>query len=316
MEKKITSILKENNLYDENKMIDISNCSKLDEFFDSYKYNPTSKQHIPSNVIRDDTGKILLNEIPFIVSNQSILDKEDLKWIILNNGTRLLIKERDYSEYQIYNELEIVIMYFLKSLNISCANYDIAILDDKEVLITPSFLSHNEKIITFDNPYNIKEFYEFLKQYGMQIHYLKTIFSGKMYGDVDRFPRNFGRIDGINKKGKIVHRNCPLFDNAEKNAILKREKPYLNNVYVDNQENFKTDVIFSYLLTYEEIMSWVKTTVSKVNLDQIIEKIKTDKNIIISSKAYSKINNFFKDSEAIINDELKSKGQSFKIKLT
>lgn len=316
MEKRITNVLTNNNLYDEKKKVDIKCCNKVDEFFETYKYNGSSKQHFPKNIARDDTGKILLNEIPFIVSNQSVLDKEDLKWIILNNGTRLLIKQRDYSQYEIYNELEIIIMYFLKSINISCANYDIGLLDGKEVLITPSFLTPNEKIVTFDNPYNIKEFYEFLKQYNMQIHYLKTIFSGKMYGDVDRFPRNFGRIDGINKKGKIVHRNCPLFDNAEKNAILKREEPYLNNVYIDSEENFKADVIFNYLLTYEEIMNWVKTTICKVNLDQIIEKIKVDKNIIISNEAYSKINSFFKDRESIINDELKIKGQSYRIKLT
>ena len=39
----------------------------------------------------DKEGRIILEEIPFIVSN---LEDENINWLLLNNGTKLLLKKR------------------------------------------------------------------------------------------------------------------------------------------------------------------------------------------------------------------------------
>ena len=97
MDDKIKTILKANHLFDENnnrESFDVS-FNRLDEFYDTYKQNHTNKQSIPE-VKRDKNGRIILEEIPFVVSN---LEKENINWLLLNNGTKLLLKKnRDTNE--------------------------------------------------------------------------------------------------------------------------------------------------------------------------------------------------------------------------
>ena len=97
MDDKIKTILKANHLYDkDNKKLEDFNIThnKLDEFYDTYKQNHTNKQSIPE-VKRDKEGRIILEEIPFIVSNTKELY---INWLLLNNGTKLLIKENRLKE--------------------------------------------------------------------------------------------------------------------------------------------------------------------------------------------------------------------------
>ena len=97
MDDKIKTILKANHLYDkDNKKLENFNIThnKLDEFYDTYKQNHTNKQSIPE-VKRDKEGRIILEEIPFIVSN---LEDENINWLLLNNGTKLLLKKNRLKE--------------------------------------------------------------------------------------------------------------------------------------------------------------------------------------------------------------------------
>lgn len=122
---------------------------------------------------------------------------------------------------------------------------------------------------------------------------------------VMQIARNFGIIKNNNE-----YKNAILFDNGE--VSLQRTSdsfPYINN---DNSMDF----IINYLLNYEVIVNWLKTDLKKYNLYSCTNKIEKKKKMYIPSYIYRKFETFFKDSEDIINDELKSKGINLKIKLT
>lgn len=261
MDDKIKTILKANHLFDENnnrESFDVS-FNRLDEFYDTYKQNHTNKQSIPE-VKRDKNGRIILEEIPFIVSN---LEKENINWLLLNNGTKLLLKKnRDTNE----NDFEVLISYFLKQLDIKHAKYDVATFNGKEYLVTPSFLRNKEKVnLPFDECPNIIEGYNKMKKGGT--------------------------------------------------FILVREEKYGFFPFLSNQITSCQD-IFSYLLEYEEIMNFTNKQLRKSNIYKALCEIEKEKNIIMNNDCYNEIQNFFKDSEYLINSVLKDKGKAFSIKLT
>lgn len=183
MEEKIRQILMENNLYN-NYSLNANLGNQLETFFETYKMNPTNKQRIPENSLRDNEGRIILDYISFVSSNvfEKTYKKENI-WLVLNNGTKLLIKaNREHK----YNELELLIMYFFKSLDMSCANYDIATYKGVEYLGVTSFLKKEEEItIPFSNTPKITDAYEQLKSYGSQLHFLKTCFVDRIIGNID-----------------------------------------------------------------------------------------------------------------------------------
>lgn len=312
MDDKIKTILKANHLFDENnnrESFDIK-FNKLDEFYDTYKQNHTNKQSIPE-VKRDKNGRIILEEIPFVVSN---LEDPHNNWLLLNNGTKLLVKKnRDRNE----NDFEVLISYFLKQLDIKHARYDIATFNGKEYLVTPSFLRNKEKVILpFDECPSIIEGYNKMKKYGGESFFLKTCFIDRIYGNIDRFPNNFGIIAGGMVNGrKAQARLCPLYDNATKNSILVREEKYGFFPFLSNQIISCKDM-FSYLLDYEQIISFAKGPLKRANIYKAMEEVQKEKNIIMNNEYFSEIQHFFKDSEYLINGALKDKGTAFSIKLT
>lgn len=313
MDDKIKVILKANHLFDrDNKTIqnfDIG-YNKLNEFYDTYKQNHTNKQPIPE-VKRDKEGRIILDEIPFIVSNT-----EDLyiSWLLLNNGTKLLVKGHRLKEE---NDFEVLMSYFLKQLDMRHARYDVATFKDEEYLVSPSFLKNKEKIILpFDKCPNIIEGYDKMKNYGGESFFLKTCFVDRIYGNIDRFPKNFGIITGGMVNGRNAQaRLCPLYDNAAKNSVLVREEKYGFFPYIDNEITSCKDM-FSYLLEYEEIMNFTGKQLRRSNIYKALCEMQKDKKIAMDNDYYNKIQNFFKDSEYLINGALKDKGASFSIKLT
>lgn len=316
MDEIIKKILIQNKLYEENKKI-INNHNKLDEFLNTYKFNLESKHKIPKDTTRDNEGRIILDEIPFIVSNKEEF-LSDNKWIILNNGTKLYLKDKRTKEENI---LELLIMYFLKNLNISHANYDLATFKDKEYLVTPSFLKNNERIIflfeKLDKIPKIDEAYQMLKKFNNDTFFLKTCFIDRIIGNADRFPFNYGLItgDSVNNKAKQP-KNCPLFDNVDKNNIFIRDDEYYRFPYLTNKKDSSCNKVISHLLDYDEIMNFASNTLKKANLYKAAKELLKEKGIYTDKNTYQKAQKFFIDSETIINDELKNKGKSFKIRLT
>lgn len=312
----IIKTLKENHLFKDVKNINIKGCNKLNEFFDTYKFNPTNKQRLPKNIKRDKKGRIILDEIPFISTNISPNNSSDNEWIILNNGTRLLLKK---DRTHVSNLQELLIMYLIKSTNTSCANYDLATLNGEEMLVVPSFLRINDKLLTpfKDSIYapEINEAYVHSKDFNSEAQILKTIFLDRIYGNVDRFPYNFCAIEGkINNKPTQM-KVCPLFDNAEVNGLFFREERYGNFPYVGEDKDSSFDKVMNTLLEYEEVMNWVKHSFKNSSLCDISEKLYKEKGIQVDKRTYKKFETFFSDSEALINDEIKNKGEAFKIKL-
>lgn len=313
MDDKIKAILKQNHLLD-SKCNSIENFdvefNKLDDFLNTYKQNHTNKQSIP-DVSRDNKGRIILEEIPFIVSN---IEDIHINWLLLNNGTKLLLKENRSKDE---NDFEILMSYFLKQLDIKHARYDVATYKDKEYLVSPSFLRNGEKInVAFDKCPNIKDGYNKMTKYGGESFFLKTCFVDRIYGNIDRFPCNFGIITGAKINGKNAQeRLCPLFDNVDKNSVLIREEKYNFFPYIDDEITNCKDM-FSYLLEYEEIMNFAGKQVRKSNIYKAVCEMKKDKKIIMDNNYYNKVQSFFKDSQYLINDALKDKGKSFSIKLT
>ncbi len=312
MDDKIKAILKANHLFDENnnkESFDVK-FNKLDEFYDTYKQNHTNKQPIPE-VKRDKEGRITLEEIPFVVSN---LEDENINWLLLNNGTKLLLKKNRLKEE---NDFEVLMSYFLKQLDMKHAIYDVATFKDEEYLVSPSFLKNKEKIILpFDKCPNVIEGYDKIKNYGGESFFLKTCFVDRIYGNIDRFPKNFGIITGAKINGRNAQaRLCPLYDNAAKNSVLVREEKYGFFPYIDNEITSCKDM-FSYLLEYEEIMNFTGKQLRRSNIYKALCEMQKDKKITMDNDYYNKIQNFFKDSEYLINGALKDKGASFSIKLT
>lgn len=307
---KIKEILILNNLYDQNKPIDIEKSNNIETFFQTYHTDPEKKKGkiLTEKAERDENGFIILENLPFLYSNK-IASNPTNNWILLNNGAKVLIKQQ---EKIIENEL--LIMYFLKSLNVSCANYEPVLLNGKKCLATPSFLKPGEEIIMpfTNNTNNIELTYEEAKKYRNDIHYLKTIFTDRIYGNVDRGSNNYGIIEGKNFNKRKQPKNCPLFDNGE--CIFRPRQhplfPHLNGGSRDINETI------SYLLTNEEIMHWVINPMKKTNLQTIAERLKREKGFIVSDITYNNFENYFKDSETVINEELKNKGSNKRIKLT
>lgn len=312
MEEKIAKILKQNHLYDGNNE-PIFNVNKAEEFFKTYKMNAGCKAKFPENITRDSDGRIILDEIPFIVSNIKEKGRNINKWIILNNGTKLLLKA---NRIPYYLKGELVIMYFLKSLNMNTANYDVVRFHNREYLASICFLKNGEKIINpFKETPSIEYGYNLLKNDKISTHFLKTCFVDRIYGNVDRFPYNFGVITGSKPNvNDMKKRICPLFDNFDELTTFVR-KDILSFFPGIKKEEASCEEVINNLLGYEEIMHWANGPLKSANLHASVERLYEEKKIFVDNDLYDKMESFFKDSEKIINNELKNKGKSFKIRL-
>lgn len=308
MEEKVKKILQEKNLFIQDKELDLEKSNNLNKFLENYHEDTFKNQYknFGNNLPRNNNGFIILDEVPFIYSNHSYCCKAN--WLLFNDGTKVFLKKPDDWDENVVDALEqeIFIEYFLKNININCAKYEPAILNGKKYLIVPSFLNKNDTLFTIFNRENGLEVNQKLsKTFSNEVFFLKTAFADRIYGNPDRLPRNYGIILDSN-----TFKNCPLFDNGE--LLFYRDDEYFPKL--KNGSNNMNDVI-AYLLQNDEIMHWVTHDVKKANLQSIVEKLKREKGFIISNSTYKAFETFFKDSEAIINEELKNKGKSFKISL-
>lgn len=311
---KVIDILKSNRLYDESYNRNEIAGNKIDTFLDTYKYNPTKKHFYPKNITRDKNGNILLDEIPYIVSNIYVNGDNKPFWIILNNGSKILIK--DVSNETI--ELELLIMYFLKELDMSCAKYDRVLLNGKTYISSNSFLRNSEEI-NFVLPVpgrNIEQNIEITRKYNAYIFYLKTVLIDRLYGNIDRHA-NFGIITGTHMHGNPAPpRITPLFDNGDKSLFREYEHDQL---FPGINGDDSMDTVISYLLNYEFIEFFIKDKLKNMSLEKCASLLEKEKGIVVSNdveSAYKKLEHFFKDSENEVNDALKTNGRSFRIKLT
>lgn len=306
MLEKVINILTDNNIYENEAPLILSRSNNLEEFFNNFNIASFKNQKniFNQNIQRDKNGFINLEDFPFIYSNK--IENVRNSWLLFNNGARVLLKN-DIENREI--EQELMIMYFLKSLNIACASYEPVLLNGNKYLATPSLLKLDEKFIDPEYSTNIGIAYNEAKKYNNELHYLKTVFADLIYGGTDRFPGNYKLIK--NKNTSEI-RTCPLLDNAE----YLFEKNF--NEYTPHLENGSYDIneIISYLLNYEAIMYWVINPVKKTNLQNVAKRLKREKNFIVSNITYKRFENYFKDSEAVINEELKNKGSNKRIKLT
>lgn len=268
-----------------------------------------------SDLKRDNNGIIRLDDEPFLVLPKEETFNDNCFKVKLNNRLYLYLKGNRSKEENI---LELLIMYFIKELNMSCANYDIIKFKNEEFLASQSFLKGKEEIKhIIDEMPQIDEGYKVAKEYNNHIFFLKTCFIDRIIGNTDRFPCNYGIITNrkINKR-TANYKNCPLFDNVGKEDIFIRDDKSLRFPYLTNRQDCACDKVINHLLDYEEIMHWISNIVRKANLEKAANRLFKEKRIYVDSEFYKKIEDFFKDSEAIINEELKNKGKSFQIKLT
>ena len=316
MESKVKELLKSHKLYDENKPFDLKDSNKIENFFENYQNKKNIKNYLSSKK-RNENGHIILDEIPFIKSNLNlntkIEDGQNYKfWIVLDNNQKYLIKDMDYD----FIENELVIMYFLKKVNMACANYDVVTYMDNSYISSPSFKNNNEKMIyhddyEYDKISKMKKEYE---KYKLDLFYLKTILTDELFGNFDRFPYNFAVLkrESKNNKNEVkeIFKICPLYDNGE--CIFSSEHNLLS---VNGEITPSTYDRISYLLSDNRLLLWLENIVSKVKLEDIVSKIYEDKNIMISSLTYSNFYNYLKKTQDLFNDEIKTKGKTFKIKM-
>lgn len=292
------NILKENKIYNDYLPNSEILVNKPDVFFSNYKLNNTNINNFPTNITRDSNGAIILDEIPFIKENYP---DTDLFWVVLDNGSRILIKYTSQDKI----EQEIFITQLLKELKIKCAEYDKVKLNGKSYLASLSFLAPNEKIVTNEEILSIDEGFNASLKNNSELHYLKTIFADRLYGNRDRFPNNYGMIHSYNNPDRI----CPLFDSGDFcfSKISDSRFPKING-------KNDLDIVMNYLLSNNEIMNWVENIMTNVNLNKIYTQLIENK-IRLSETTYENFKFYFKDVENIINDELKAKGKSPCIKL-
>lgn len=273
---KIINILTENRLFND-RPSDIS-VNKIDDFLKNYEINPGSYNPFPNNIKRNNDGYIILNELPYIISDFDTNTRNESFWMILENGSRIFVKDCDY-----FNEMEHELLFqeLAKILNIPCASYDIALLNDKKYLISNSFLGIDDFIYDY---YNLERY---KKQYYVDIEKLlidakkinqdlflrKTLTIDGLVKNVDRFPRNFRTIIS-NGENRI----CPLFDNGLK------DKATITETFIGTKSSF--DSIIEYLIQDKNYLNWLKSYVLNQRIPNIKRIIEQEKKIIIDDNTY------------------------------
>lgn len=304
MESKIIKALNDHGLYNDTN-IDISKSNKAELFLKTFHPESPKKQgkKFLADAQKDEEGFSILENYPFICLNEDD-DSKTVK-LLFANGTRASLRT-DVTKEEI--EKELMVMYFLKSLNVIRVNYEPVSYNGNKFLATPSFLKNSESIINpFTDGNAIEQSYEEAKKYQNELQYLKTVFADRIYGNPSRFPENYGIIlDEDIRRRKIPFRNCPLYNNA-KTLFCQNDNdgfPHLKS------GNSNINEVINYLLNNEGIMHWVINPMTKSNLQAVAERLEVEKGITVSSDTYHEFERFFKDSEKIINEELQNKGKS------
>lgn len=240
--KQIIEILRENNLYEDNKNEIIVN--KKEDFLRNYKINKGSRNKFPSHTKRNQAGFLLLDDEPFIISNKSVNNSWDSFWILLSNGSRILLKDCSFKEM----EAELLFKELCKELDVSCANYDIVLLNGKIYLARPSFLSLNEYLynyygLTDKKDVDLRKLIHDSKAINQELFIRKMIMVDILAKNKNRIPNNLRVIKSPNTM-KI----CPLFNNG-----IKDKNP---SSRITIHDSSKDSEIIEYLVQDEIFRQW------------------------------------------------------------
>lgn len=321
---KIISILKENELYDAN--CDRFWTNEIDDFLKNYKMNKSHINTLPNNIIRCDDGFLILESVPYIVSNKEEEGHSLKNWLLFDNGCRALLKNLNWIKIQ--NEL--LFKYLCNWLDIPCANVDVCYLESTKCLISSSFLGINEKALNYydgakstslnltgENPGLLTEhetitnrFYkDFTKHLDIEqlikmadrirqsFFIRRTLLVDILAQNEDRFPRNIKII-----KGKKGIRECPLFDheilaiNGE--SLCFKMLPSIN-------DSTDYDKIINYLLKDDEFKNWCLEKIILRQVPDFKEMIYRDKKIYIDDEVIESFNKTINDGRSIILDNYK-----------
>lgn len=268
-----------NKVLRENKMLEneFLQSHKVQEFKTKYRLNASNKNHFPKNIKRNKDGYIILDDIPFIMTRaQNKNGHNNTYWLILENGSRILLKEVCYAEIM----SELLFKELAKKLDVQSANYDVGVLNNKIYLISPSFLRIGEKLVdyynlSFDNyEINVKELTDKANKIKQDLFVRKMLTIDMLAENEDRFPNNFRTI-----QSRKNIRICPLFDNGLARGTFK-----FNTIIPSINGNADSVDVFSYLMQNEEYKLWVLNKILNKNLYNLNEVIRLEKGIYVDEE--------------------------------
>ncbi len=286
---------------DENKMLENNflQSNKMQEFKKTYKLNVSNKNCFPKNIKRNKDGYIILDDIPFIMTNTENKDgHNNTYWLILENGSRILLKEVLYTEIM----SELLFKELAKKLDVQSANYDVGILNNKIYLISPSFLRIGEKLVDYYNlsfnnyEVDVKELTDKAKKIKQDLFIRKMLTIDMLSENEDRFPNNFRTI-----QSKKNIRICPLYDNGLAKGTFK-----FNTIIPSVNGNTDPVDVFSYLMKNEEYKLWVLNKILNKNLYSLNEVIKLEKGIYIDEEITKSFEESIDNGKVILLEAFKN----------
>lgn len=285
----------------ENKMLENEylQSNEIQKFKEAYKLNVSNKNRFPKNIKRNKDGYIILDDIPFIMTKaQNKEGHNNIYWLILENGSRILLKEVSYTEIM----SELLFKELAKKLDIQSANYDIGVLNNKVYLISPSFLRIGEKLVDYYNlsfnnyEVDVKELTTKAKEIKQDLFVRKMLTIDMLTENEDRFPNNFRTI-----QSRKNIRICPLFDNGLARGTFK-----FNTIIPSIDGDTDLTYVFSYLMQNEEYKLWVINKILNKNLYDLNEKIRLERGIYVDEDITLSFEESIDNGKVILLDALKN----------
>lgn len=285
----------------ENKMLENEylQSNEIQKFKETYKLNVSNKNRFPKNIKRNKDGYIILDNIPFIMTKaQNKEGHNNIYWLILENGSRILLKEVSYTEIM----SELLFKELAKKLDIQSANYDIGVLNNKVYLISPSFLRIGEKLVDYYNlsfnnyEVDVKELTTKAKEIKQDLFVRKMLTIDMLTENEDRFPNNFRTI-----QSRKNIRICPLFDNGLARGTFK-----FNTIIPSIDGDTDLTYVFSYLMQNEEYKLWVINKILNKNLYDLNEKIRLERGIYVDEDITLSFEESIDNGKVILLDALKN----------
>lgn len=255
----------------------------------------------------DEHGRVKIDELSFMFCD---IEKEidgffAENWISTFDGNKYLIKtladvktKEDYSNnlYKVCEMNALVMPRVLKQIGMPTATYKLGNYNGRDVIMSPSFLSEDEKLIEGDKILDIhhSEVTEvnyimkvLIKKYGRAIsnEFLIECFANKFINEGDERNRNWGVVH--NKKTNMNHL-APMYDfdfsGLSTNRYPKR--------FVDS---ITSDSLYSFMEEYyhlDFVKEFLINIINSFDLEKVFEEVENEERITISEEyknAYRKM---------------------------